>query len=40
VATGVRVSDVAPSPLAVHEVTQLIGHRCGSRSGYPKKPQI
>ena len=24
VATGVRVSDVAPSPLATHEVTQII----------------
>jgi hypothetical protein len=29
VATGVRVSDVAPSPLADHEVTQPVGHRRG-----------
>ena len=29
VATGVRVPDVAPSPLAAYEVTQIIGHRCG-----------
>ncbi len=29
VATGVRVSNVAPSPLAAHEVTQTVGHRCG-----------
>ena len=29
VATGVRVPDVAPSPLAAYEDTQTIGHRCG-----------
>ena len=29
VATGVRVPDVAPSPLAVYEDTQTIGHRRG-----------
>ena len=29
VTTGVRVPDVAPSPLAAYEDTQTIGHRCG-----------
>lgn len=29
VATGVRVPDVAPSPLADYEDTQIIGHRRG-----------
>lgn len=29
VATGVRVPDVAPSPLAAYEDTQIIGHQCG-----------
>ena len=29
VATGVRVPDVAPSPLADYEDTQIIGHLCG-----------
>jgi len=29
VATGVRVPDVAPSPLAACQVTQIIGPSCG-----------